>query len=48
VTIDFAEVAPGEQRFVFMKGDTQPEGGGGCGSGGCGSSGGGCGSGGCS
>lgn len=44
VTIDFAEVGPGESRFVFM----MPNQGGGCGSsegGGCGS--GGCGSGGC-
>lgn len=47
VTIDFAEVSPGESRFVFM----MPEqGGGSCGSnsgegGGCGT--GGCGSGGC-
>lgn len=44
VTIDFAEVSPGESRFVFM----MPNQGGGCGSGeggGCGS--GGCGSGGC-
>lgn len=58
VTIDFAEVTPGEQRFVFMKGDMEPPSGG-CGSGGCGSgsqngesgsrggSGGSCGSGGC-
>ncbi|NWG76334.1 MAG: iron-sulfur cluster assembly accessory protein [Rubrivivax sp.] len=44
VTIDFAEVSPGESRFVFMKASA----GGGCGSGGCGSGGGGgCGSGGC-
>jgi len=42
VTIDFAEVAPGESRFVFM----MPDQGGGCGSGGE-SGGGGCGSGGC-
>ena len=41
VTIDFAEVTPGESRFVFSKASA-----GGCGSGGCGS--GGCGSGGCS
>jgi iron-sulfur cluster assembly protein len=41
VTIDFAEVAPGESRFVFMMPD---QGGGSCGSGG---QGGGCGSGGC-
>lgn len=46
VTIDFAEVEPGESRFVFM----MPNQGGGCGTGegsggGCGS--GGCGSGGC-
>lgn len=51
VTIDFAEVNPGEPRFVFMKGDSAPPAGGGCGSGGCGSGGtktsGGCGSGGC-
>lgn len=49
VTIDYAEVAPGESRFVFMMPDqgggscasSQGEGGscgsGGCGSGGCGS-----------
>lgn len=44
VTLDFAEVAPGQQSFVFMKPDT----GGGCGSGGSGGCGsGGCGSGGC-
>ena len=44
VTIDYAEVSPGESRFVFMKASA-----GGCGSGGCGSGGGGgCGSGGCS
>ena len=46
VTIDFAEVSPGESRFVFMKasagGCGSGGGGGGCGSGGCGS--GGCGS----
>ncbi len=41
VTIDFAEVAPGESRFVFSKASAA----GGCGTGGCGS--GGCGSGGC-
>lgn len=41
VTIDFAEVSPGESRFVFMKASA-----GGCGTGG-GNSGGGCGSGGC-
>lgn len=41
VTIDFAEVSPGESRFVFMKASA----GGGCGSGG--GNGGGCGSGGC-
>jgi Fe-S cluster assembly iron-binding protein IscA len=44
VTIDFAEVAPGQQSFVFMKPD-MGEPGGGCGSGGCG--GGSCGTGGC-
>jgi iron-sulfur cluster assembly protein len=49
VTIDFAEVNPGESRFVFSKASagggcgTGSGGGGGCGSGGCGS-GGGCGS----
>ncbi len=47
VTIDFAEVNPGENRFVFSKasagGSCGTGGGGGCGSGGCGS-GGGCGS----
>ncbi len=45
VTIDFAEVSPGESRFVFMKASA----GGGCGTGGGGSTGGGggCGSGGC-
>lgn len=44
VTIDFAEVAPGQESFIFMKpGMGEP--GGGCGTGGCG--GGGCGSGGC-
>jgi iron-sulfur cluster assembly protein len=52
VTIDFAEVNPGESRFVFSKasaggscgsGGGGGGGGGGCGSGGCGS-GGGCGS----
>ncbi|MEW5892990.1 MAG: iron-sulfur cluster biosynthesis family protein [Pseudomonadota bacterium] len=44
VTLDFAEVAPGQMGFVFSM--PEPEGGGGgCGSGGCGS--GGCGSGGC-
>jgi iron-sulfur cluster assembly protein len=49
VTIDFAEVNPGESRFVFSKasaggscGTGSGGGGGGCGSGGCGS--GGCGS----
>ena len=50
VTIDFAEVGPGESHFVFMMpnqggscGSSEGEGsGGGCGSGGCGS--GGCGS----
>jgi iron-sulfur cluster assembly protein len=41
VTIDFTEVAPGEQGFVFMKASAEPSGGGcgtggGCGSGGCG------------
>ncbi len=45
VTVDFAEVTPGQPSFIFMKpGMGEP--GGGCGSGGCGS--GGCGSGGCS
>jgi iron-sulfur cluster assembly protein len=48
VTIDFAEVAPGESRFVFMLPDQAGEGGScgskngegsGCGSGGCGSGG---------
>lgn len=43
VTIDFAEVAPGESRFVFMLPEMSS--GGSCGSGGCG--GGSCGSGGC-
>jgi len=43
VTIDFAEVNPGESRFVFSKASA----GGGCGSGGGGGGGGGCGSGGC-
>lgn len=50
VTLDFAEIAPGQKSFVFMKpGTEEPTNGGGCGSGGCGSSsgGGGCGSGGC-
>lgn len=56
VTIDFGEVSPGQQSFVFMKPGAEPpegSGSGGCGSGGCGSgsggsgSGGGCGSGGC-
>ncbi len=50
VTLDYTEVAPGQQSFVFMKpGAEEPSGGGGgCGSGGCGSGGGGgCGSGGC-
>lgn len=48
VTIDFAEVTPGESRFVFMMPNQGEEGGcdsgegGSCGSGGCGS--GGCGS----
>ncbi len=51
VTIDFAEVAPGEQRYVFMKPGAEPPTGGGCNTeddkgGGCGS--GDCGSGGCS
>lgn len=48
VTLDFAEVAPGQQSFVFMKPGMGAPDGGGCGSGGgggCGS--GGCGSGGC-
>ncbi len=44
VTLDFGEVSPGQNSFIFMK--PEAEGGGGCGSGGCGS--GGCGSGGCS
>lgn len=44
VTIDFAEVAPGQQSFIFMK-PNMGDAGGGCGSGGCG--GGSCGSGGC-
>lgn len=46
VTIDFTEVTPGEQGFVFMKPASEgaPEGGG-CGS--SGNTGGGCGSGGC-
>jgi iron-sulfur cluster assembly protein len=50
VTIDFAEVNPGESRFVFSKASANAAGGcgtggggGGCGSGGCGT-GGGCGS----
>lgn len=52
VTLDFTEIAPGQQSFVFMKpGAEEPTGGGcgGCGSGGSGSgsSAGGCGSGGC-
>lgn len=43
VTIDYAEVAPGESRFVFMMPDQ-----GNCGTGACGSTGGGsCGSSGC-
>lgn len=48
VTIDYAEVSPGESRFVFLKasaasgGGCGSGGGGGCGTGGCGS--GGCGS----
>jgi len=45
VTIDFAEVSPGESRFVFSKASAS---GGGCGSGGGGCGSGGCGSGGCS
>jgi iron-sulfur cluster assembly protein len=45
VTIDFAEVAPGQQSFIFMKPGMAAPDGAGCGSGGCGS--GGCGSGGC-
>lgn len=46
VTIDFGEVAPGQQGFLFMMAASEPNNdGGGCGSGGCGS--GGCGSGGC-
>jgi iron-sulfur cluster assembly protein len=52
VTLDFAEIAPGQQSFVFMKpaAEAPSDGGGGCGSGGCGSgsTSGGCGSGGCS
>jgi iron-sulfur cluster assembly protein len=44
VTIDFAEVSPGQPSFIFMKPNMGDPGG--CGSGGCGS--GGCGSGGCS
>lgn len=57
VTLDFTEVAPGQQSFVFMKPGSEEQSGGGCGSGGssggssaggCGSgAGGGCGSGGC-
>lgn len=49
VTLDFTEIAPGQQSFVFMKpGSEEPSGGGGgCGSGGCGSGGGGSGAGGC-
>ncbi len=42
VTIDFAEVSPGQPSFIFMKpnmGDPGGCGTGGCGSGGCGSSG---------
>ena len=48
VTVDFNEVAPGQNSFIFMKPETEGGGcstggsGGGCGSGGCGS--GGCGS----
>lgn len=45
VTLDFAEVSPGQQSFIFMKPDMGAPGGG-CGTGGCGT--GGCGSGGCS
>ena len=42
VTIDFAEVAPGEKTFVFLKPGVEPPagqecGGGSCGSGSCGS-----------
>jgi len=48
VTLDFTEIAPGQQSFVFLKPGAEEASGGGCGSGGCGSgSGGGCGSGGC-
>jgi iron-sulfur cluster assembly protein len=47
VTIDFAEVGPGESRFVFMLPDMGGGTGGGCGSGGGGCGSGGCGSGGC-
>ncbi len=49
VTLDFAEVAPGQYRFVFMKPSASDTPSGGCGSG-CGSAQGGqggCGSGGC-
>jgi iron-sulfur cluster assembly protein len=49
VTIDFGEVAPGQQGFLFMMAASEPPAGenqgGGCGTGGCGS--GGCGGGGC-
>ncbi|NWG86503.1 MAG: iron-sulfur cluster assembly accessory protein [Hydrogenophilaceae bacterium] len=44
VTLDFAEVSPGQMGFVFSMPEPQGGGGGGCGSGG---GGGGCGSGGC-
>lgn len=47
VTLDFTEIAPGQQSFVFMKPGTEESSGGGCGSGGCGSGSSGCGSGGC-
>lgn len=43
LTIDYVEIGPGDQRFVFIHDDEAPTGGG-CGSCGCGSSGsGGCG-----
>jgi iron-sulfur cluster assembly protein len=51
VTLDFAEIAPGQRSFVFMKPGSEEPSSGGCGSGGCGSASGGaggCGSGGCS
>lgn len=46
VTIDFAEVNPGESRFIFTKASDVASAGGGCGTG-SGGGGGGCGSGGC-